>query len=199
MQIISIEPLPASKKRKRITLDTRESFVLYTGEIRKHSELKEGAFLSEADYQEILTKILLPRAKKRTLHLLEKQDRTRADVIMKLTQGGYPSEIAEAAADYAASYGYIDDRRYASNFIYFHQEKKSRRRLKQDLLRKGISADIIDKCLEEAELTSEEDKIQELLEKKHYDPETATDKDRARMARFLLGRGFDYDKIRTAI
>ena len=29
-------------------------------------------------------------AKKRTLHLLEKQDRTRADVIMKLTQGGYP-------------------------------------------------------------------------------------------------------------
>lgn len=199
MQIISIEPLPTSKKRKRITLDTRESFVLYTGEIRKHSELKEGAFLSEADYQEILTKILLPRAKKRTLHLLEKQDRTRADVIMKLTQGGYPSGIAEAAADYAASYGYIDDRRYASNFIYFHQEKKSRRRLKQDLLRKGISADIIDKCLEEAELTSEEDKIHKLLEKKHYVPETATDKDRARMVRFLLGRGFDYDKIRTAI
>ncbi len=197
MQIISIEPLPASKKRRRITLDTRESFVLYAGEIRKHPELKEGAFLSDDDYQEICERILLPRAKKRTLHLLEKQDRTRADVIMKLTQGGYPIEIAEAAADYAASYGYIDDRRYAANFIYFHQEKKSRRRLKQDLLRKGISADVIDECLDEAELTSEEDKIQELLVKKHYDPKTASAKDRAKLVRFLLGRGYDYEQIKT--
>lgn len=199
MQIISIEPFAASKKRRRVTLDTRESFVLYTSEIRKNPELREGSFLSEDTYRNIMEQILLPRAKKRALHLIEKQDRTRADMIMKLTQGGYPSDIAEAAADYAASYGYIDDYRYASNYIYFHQEKKSRRRLRQDLMHKGISADIIDECLDEADLTSEEDKIRELIDKRHYDQDTATDKDRNRMYRFLLGRGFEYDKIKEFI
>ena len=127
MQIVSIEPLPASKKRKRIRLDTGESFVLYAGEIRRMPELEVDGFLSEETFLHIRNDILLPRAKKRCLHLLEKQDRTRADLYMKLTSSGYPADIADAAIDYAASYGYVDDRRYAANFIYFHQEKKSRR------------------------------------------------------------------------
>lgn len=199
MQIVSIEPLKASKKRRRVTLDTRESFVLYAGELRRMPELKSGEFLSDETWQHIRESILIPRAKKRCLHLLEKQDRTRADLREKLISGGYPADIAEMAIDYAASYGYVDDRRYAANYIYFHQEKKSRRRLKEDLIRKGIDRDLIDDCLEEADLTSEEAKIQELLVKKQYDPTKADPKEKARMIRFLLGRGFDYDRIRDAL
>ena len=117
----------------------------------------------------------------------------------KLTSGGYPADIAEQAIDYAASYGYVDDRRYAANYIYFHQEKKSLRRLREDLMRKGIDRDVIDECLEEASLTSDDQKIRELLEKKHYDPEQSDQKEKARMTRFLLGRGFPYDKVREAL
>lgn len=199
MQIVSIESLPASKKRKRITLDTRESFILYAGEVRKIPELTPGGFLSEETWEQIRTSILMPRAKKRCLHLLEKQDRTRADLREKLTSGGYPADIAEQAIDYAASYGYVDDRRYAANYIYFHQEKKSLRRLREDLMRKGIDRDVIDECLEEASLTSDDQKIRELLEKKHYDQEQSDQKEKARMTRFLLGRGFPYDKVREAL
>lgn len=199
MQIVSIESLPASKKRKRITLDTRESFVLYAGEVRKIPELKTGEFLSDETFEHIRNDILLPRAKKRCLHLLEKQDRTRADLKEKLTSGGYPADIADEAIDYAASYGYVDDRRYASNFIYFHQEKKSIRRMKQDLMRKGIASDIIEECLEEADLTSEQDKIQILLEKKHYIPSQATPKERNRLFRFLVGRGFAIPLVSAAL
>ncbi|MQN00580.1 MAG: regulatory protein RecX [Lachnospiraceae bacterium] len=199
MQIVSIEPLPRSKKRKRITLDTRESFVLYAGEIRRMPGLRVGEDLSEESFESIKTSILLPRAKKRCLHLLEKQDRTRADLYGRLTSSGYPEDIADAAIDYASSYGYVDDRRYASNYIYFHQEQKSRRRLTQDLLRKGIDKDIIEDCLDEASLTSEEEKIRELIEKRHYDVSSADPRDKAKMIRFLLGRGFDYDKVREAL
>ncbi len=199
MQIVSIEPLPASKKRKRIRLDTGESFVLYAGEIRRMPELEVDGFLSEETFSHIRNDILLPRAKKRCLHLLEKQDRTRADLYMKLTSSGYPADIADAAIDYAASYGYVDDRRYAANFIYFHQEKKSRRRLTEDLLRKGIDKEIIEECLDEALLTSEESKIIRLLEKKHYDPSETDAKEKSRIIRFLLGRGFEYDRVREAM
>ena len=193
MQIVSIEPLPASKKRKRIRLDTGESFVLYAGEIRRMPELEVDGFLSEETFSHIRNDILLPRAKKRCLHLLEKQDRTRADLYMKLTSSGYPADIADA------SYGYVDDRRYAANFIYFHQEKKSRRRLTEDLLRKGIDKEIIEECLDEALLTSEESKIIRLLEKKHYDPSETDAKEKSRIIRFLLGRGFEYDRVREAM
>lgn len=195
MQIVSIEPLPSSKKRKRITLDTRESFVLYSGEVRKLPELAPGSFLSEETWEHIRTDILLPRAKKRCLHLLEKQDRTRGDLRQKLTEGGYPADIAESAIDYAASYGYVDDRRYAANYIYYRQEKKSVRRLREDLLQKGIDRSIIDECLDEAELTTDSEKIHQLMEKRHYDPDTADPKERARMTRYLLGRGFSYSEV----
>ena len=66
-------------------------------------------------------------------------------------------------------------------------------------MRKGIDRDVIDECLEEASLTSDDQKIRELLEKKHYDPEQSDQKEKARMTRFLLGRGFPYDKVREAL
>ncbi len=199
MQIISIEPLPSSKSRRRITLDTRESFVLYAGELVKHPELRTSAFIDEDYYQQIKDTILLPRAKKRVLHLLEKQDRTMADVTDRLISGGYPPDVAALAAEYAASYGYIDDRRYTENYIYFNQEKKSRRRLFNDLLRKGVARELIEECLSEAELIPEEDKIKLLLLKKHYDKDTASQQDKARIIRFLMGRGYDYQTIKALI
>ena len=58
MQIISIEPLPSSESRRRITLDTRESFVLYAGELVKHPELRTSAFIDEDYYQQIKDTIL---------------------------------------------------------------------------------------------------------------------------------------------
>ncbi len=195
MTILSIEELPGKKvKKSKVRLQGGEDLCLYAKEIRRLG-LKAGEELSEEVYEDIMAMILIPRAKKRAMHLLEKQDRTRANLAQKLRESGYPTRAVEEAVTYVESYHYIDDARYAENYIRYHQEEKSRRRIFEDLYKKGISKDVIENALEAEYTASEEDQILELLKKKHYNLETADLKEKSKIYRFLLGRGFSYQTI----
>ena len=161
--------------------------------------LAGGADLSPESYQEICSEILIPRCKKRALHLLEKQDRSEQNLRDKLREGGYPSEIIDIAIDYINDYGYLDDARMAASHVRFYQESRSKKRIKQDLLNKGVAPDVIDSVIEEEYTVDELDLIQELMDKKHYDRENATYEDKAKMYRFLAGRGYSSDTIKRAL
>jgi regulatory protein len=150
-------------------------------------------------YEQILKEIQIPRAKKRAMHLLEKMDRTEQQLRTKLREAGYASEAIEEAISYVKSYHYIDDERYARTYIRIHQQSKSKQRLKMDLLKKGIDKEVIDLALEEEFEQSEEEMILQLLKKKHYDPSTADQKERNKMYRFLMQRGFRSSDISHVI
>ncbi len=198
MRIVSIEQVKNKAKRYRIRLDNGADFVLYRGEMLQMG-LAEDEEITTQQYEALLTDILIPRAKARTMHLLEKQDRTESNIRQKLREGGYPMEAIDEAVAYAASYHYVDDRRYAENYIYFHKDSKSCQRLKQDLLRKGIAKEVVEAALEEGYETDERGLIAELLAKKHYNPEEADQKERAKMYRFLASRGFSPGDIMDAL
>ena len=101
------------------------------------------------------------------------------------------------------SYGYVDDCRYAGDFITYNLDRKSRTRMEQDLMRKGISKDTIRTVFEELEEqgTSQDEgaMIRRLLEKKKYDPQTATGQEKQRMYAFLYRRGFRAEVISRAL
>ena len=162
-------------------------------------DLKEGQDLSEDTYEQILREVQIPRAKKRAMHLLEKMDRTEQQLISKLKENGYAPEAISEAVEYVKSYHYIDDDRYARSYIRIHQENKSKKRLQLDLMRKGIDKEIIEYALEEEFEQSEEEMIQVLLKKKHYDPGCKDRKQRDKMYRFLMQRGFSSSDISRAI
>jgi len=64
----------------------------------------------------------------------------------KLQQGYYPPEIIEQAIEYVAGFHYIDDLRYAVDYITYHENSRSRRRIEQDLQGKGISSATIEEA-----------------------------------------------------
>ncbi len=196
MQVTSLTRL--TKGRSKVCLDKGTDFVLYKGEISQY-DIAEGSFLSDSQYQAIVTEILIPRCKKRGLYLLQKQDRTEANLRSKLKEGGYPEPVIDEAIAYIASFGYIDDERYAASYIRFYQASKSKQRIKQDLMAKGVSGDIIESCLESEYEEDELDMVLKLLAKKKYDSETATYQDKAKLYRFLAGRGFSSDTIKKAL
>ena len=68
-------------------------------------------------------------------------------------------------------------------------------RMTQDLLKKGIDREIIDRCMEEELEQSQVELIAVLLQKKGYDPENATRQEEAKMYRFLMQRGFASSEI----
>ena len=187
-----------TKGRAKICLDSGTDFVLYKKEYESYG-IEEGAELSSSDYQQICTDILIPRCKKRALHLLEKQDRSEKNLRDKLKEGGYPSDIIDIAIAYIDDYGYLDDYRMACSHIRFYMEACSKRRIQQDLMNKGIKSDVIERALEDEYTCDETDQIQRLLEKKEYNPDEATYEQKAKMYRFLAGRGYSSDAINRAL
>lgn len=191
MYIERIEQL--EKGRRRLVFETGERLVLYKGEIRSY-DLSEGQDIPKTLYQELLFDVLGKRATKRAMHLLEKQDRTEYQLREKLRQNEYPKEAVEQVIAYVKSYHYIDDLRYACSYVRYQKEKKSNRRLQQDLQKKGVAKEFIEQALLEEGNEDETDAIQRLLEKKGYTPEMPREQAN-KIYQFLLRRGYKSSDI----
>ena len=192
-------PLEGKRTRRvRIRMEDGTTFCLYEKEARRLG-LEAETEMTDEVYDHIVTELLLPRAKKRALHLLERQDRTRWNLSGKLSDSGYPPEVVREALTYIESFGYVDDDRYARNYIRYHQTSRSRGRIREDLLKKGIAKDVIETALFEEYSASEDSLMASLLRKRHFDPDTADEKERMSAFRFLIGRGFSYEAVRRAV
>lgn len=188
------------KGRFLFRLEDGTELTLYRGEIRRLAPqeqifLEEGGWIPDELYQKILSEFIGVRAKKRALLLLEQMDRTSHQLREKLMRSGYPQECVEQALLYVEQYHYIDDFRYAKNYISYHQQKKSRQKLKMNLLQKGVPKDMAEQALAEALLTDERGKIGALLQKRGYDAETADRREQRRTYQFLLRHGFRCEDI----
>lgn len=114
-----------------------------------------------------------------------------------LTQKGYSADVVECVIQKLLGYKYLDDQTYAR--IYAEQSKshKGERRIKQELLNKGIShADVDDQVQVDADdqLTSATKLAQKYLKNKDRDLKTMQ-----KLQRFLLYRGFDFDVVNSVI
>lgn len=186
MRIVSIEPL--NRRKSRVLTDEGPAFALYNGELEAYGLTLDGELDGEM-YERILREVLCPRAKERMLHLLEASDRTEAELRRRLREGGFPAEAVEAAIDYGKRRRYVDDRRYAENYVSFRAASRSRRQLEAELAARGISRDLARECLEEIQI-DEGEQVRRLLEKRGFDPENADEGERRRTMAFLSRRGF---------
>ena len=193
MVIIGIEPY--SKGKVLVSFDLAESLILYKGEVRSLG-LEEQMPVSSELYEQIFYEIVGRRAIKRAMHLLEKMDRTEAQLRRKLMEGKYPQELVDQAVEYVRSYHYIDDDRYARTFIRLNQERRSIGRMRMDLMSRGVSQEIIERALEEENETSQESLIEKILQKKNYDINHAEPMETKRMYQFLLRIGFKSEEIK---
>lgn len=200
MEITAIEEV--SKSRSRIWIDGEPAFVLYKGELRVF-RLQVGEEISGQDYRTIMGEVLPKRARLRAMNLLTKREYTESRLYDKLKEGGYPEEIIRNALDYVASFHYTDDLRYAVAYITDHENTRSRRRIEQDLLGKGIGKQTLEqawrKWEEQGGSQDEQGMIRSLLQKRNYDPESADFREKQRTYAFLMRKGFSSDAVRKAM
>ncbi len=157
--------------------------------------------------QELETKEVLLKGKKRALRLLERKDYSRKELIDKLKKGGYEENIVEQIIAYVDSYHYLDDSRVAGSFIRGKKEYKSKRELEYLLKQKGISEEEIDLALEENYknedgVAQEEVTVKRLLKKYHVDEEkleTMSYEEKQKVAAKLYRKGFDSGIIRRLL
>ena len=132
-------------------------------------------------------------AKKRALHLLERRDYSRKELILKLTEKGEPLADAEAVADRMIELGVINDERYSRMLVRHYAGKGyGTCRIKQELYRHGIHTDLWEEAMEE--LPSQEEIMDKLLRSKlrSSDPDP---KEIKKATDALLRRGFSWSEV----
>lgn len=189
MVVTQIVGITAS--RSKVYLDEEFAFVLYKGELR-HYKITQGGEVSGEVFDEICNLILPKRAKLRGMALLKNRPYTKKQMEDKLRQGFYPEQVIREAVSYLEAYGYINDAQYAQDYIEYHKESKSRRRLEQDLMRKGIEKQQIEAAFSDWEdqggEAAEADQIADWIRKRSYDVHTTDLKEKQKMAAFCFVR-----------
>ena len=200
MMVTKIEQL--TKTKFKVYLDGKFAFVLYKGELSRFG-IREGVEIPEETVGKIRAEVILKRAKLRAMHLLADMDRTEEALREKLRQGLYPADAVEGAVRYVKSFGYLDDARYAENFVRSRQDSKSRKEIQALLLRKGSKAEQIaaafGACYDENNGDGEQEAIRKILKKKRFSPEECDESGLQKIYGYLARKGFHYDTVRQVI
>lgn len=199
--MIVTDIIEISKKQCKIMIDNEFAFVLYKGELHLYG-IKKGKPIEEGDYDKVMNEVLMKRAKLRAMNLLKARTYTEKRLRDKLKAGQYPPSCIEEALAYVKSYGYVDDEKYASDYLFYHGGELSRQQAFMKLREKGIAEEIIQReyqnFCDRGEVPDESGLICKLLKKKHYDP--AGDREsHQKIMRFLFSKGFSYNKIHEAL
>lgn len=192
MEITKIQAL--TKQKYRIFLDGESAFTVYKGELSRY-HLEEGAVLPPEVYEELVNGVLKKRATLRAMHILERTDKTEAQLRKKLEESEYPKEAVESAIAYVTSYGYLDDRRYAEHYIEWKKQGKGKARLKMELVQKGISREIIEEVLESTDFGETREMIRQIILKKRKTNIPMNEKEKQRLYGFLMRKGFSSSDI----
>ncbi|MDR1700575.1 MAG: recombination regulator RecX [Lachnoclostridium sp.] len=127
--------------------------------------------------------------------LLLFQDRTEKELENRLIQYGFSAEAITGAMEYVKHNGYIDDTRYADNYITLKKAYKSKREICYKLKQKGISSDIVQEAFDE--FYSDDIALQNtiMLRSRSRKMNLSKEDDRQRLIAHLTRRGFDISDI----
>ena len=123
--------------------------------------------------------------------------RTVAETRKKCQMLKFEESYIEDVIDYLIEAGYLNDDTYAKKYVenVMRLKNMSSNGIKIDLLRKGISEDIIDKYIDTDEVREYEEESAIILAQKKY----KTTPDILKIKKFLLGKGFGYDAVSKSI
>ena len=141
------------------------------------------------------------KAVKKAMDLLLQQDRTEKELSDRLYRGGFSEKAIAHAMAYVSSFGYIDDLRYAANYLFYHKGQRSRKELQYKLLNKGVSKEIIARAMEEYESEDEYEALRNQLRKrlKGRMPEELTYEEKNKTIAYLARKGYGISAIKAVM
>ncbi len=156
-----------------------------------------GKEVDEDELSELRETVSVRRAYNYAVSLLARRDHSERELKDKLLLKGY-KEGADEAIEKLKVGGYVSDERFAR--LYARElrllKKYGRKRIEQELFRKGIDRDIISEVLSETEF--DEDELVSLIERK-YGRYLADEKGLQKTVNGLLRMGYTYGEIRDAL
>ena len=170
----------------KVTENEVASFSLYSGRELEEDEL---AALQKAGS--------LSSAKARGARMLGERPLSRKELVRRLTEKGETPENAEAAADWLADIGALDEAGYARSVVrHYSGRGYGVQRIRQELYRRGVPREFWEDAMEER--SDPEERITAFLNQKMHGHENDP-KQLKRAADALLRRGFRWEEIRAGL
>ena len=136
--------------------------------------------------------------RKKAMDLLLYRDRTEKELRERLLEAGFDEKEAEKGISYVASFGYLNDRRYAENYVFGMQGRKSRCQIRRELEEKGVAEETVENALSEIPENATE-QIYALLCKRAGEPHQLQERELRRLFGYLARRGFRTGDIWSAV
>lgn len=135
------------------------------------------------------------RGRNYLIYLLSARDYTTKEIESKLKKAEYSDEVIEEVIQYGLEKHYLDDMRYAEDYIRLKKSTKSIRQLKYQLSRKGIPDFILNQIEESDDKEELQNKIYKYREKKTG---TEYEKD-AKTYQYFVRKGYNSSIIKELL
>jgi regulatory protein len=131
--------------------------------------------------------------KAQAVRLLARREYARDDLEQRLIAKGAARDEVAAVLDELSSQGLLSNERFAHALVAQKSGSYSRRSIRGELKRKGISGEAIECAIGEA--TIDDDAAMLALWQRRFGAPPANDREKARQIRFLQSRGFALSAI----
>ncbi|MBO5224457.1 MAG: RecX family transcriptional regulator [Clostridia bacterium] len=158
----------------------------------KHS-LKEGVEIEEELLSAIQIESERQKATDKAFEYAIRYFKPERKVREHLKEKGYVKELIDEIIRKLKDYGYVDDKKYALEYVSINSERKGKNRIKVDLINAGISERYINEALEE--LDSQLSACLKFAER-YVNSHKPFDKNK--LFRHLYSKGFGFDDIKRA-
>lgn len=215
-----IHIIPKGKRTAILLMDGENAGPLQSSDLLRYN-LEDGGEITRELAERILTELILPAGKKKAMDLLLAQDRTKAELLRRLTQAGFGERIVSEVMEYIRQFPYLDDVRYAKNYLTSAAGKKSLSEIRHKLTEHGVSDEDYEQALAEYleenatvlnpedgdsasfETGSEEalefETLRKLMRKKVPDGTALSKSQKEKLYASFLRKGFGYHTVRTVL
>lgn len=192
------------KKACKIYIDDNYAFLLKEQDLI-HYQLSIGTEITLDFYETIIENTEYPMAKQKALNLIKHSDKTEQEIYYRLKEEYYPDEIIERVVGYLKSYNYLNDERYARNYIRYRKTTESKRAVELKLINKGINKQVLEKIISEEYESFDKDSDPEVqaiikfISKKCIEPTSLSFEEKQKLINILYRKGFDLYKINKCL
>ncbi|QZY55734.1 recombination regulator RecX [Crassaminicella profunda] len=199
-----ITKIEQQKNENRVSLYVDDEFFMgINKEIVYTLMLKIGQEVEKERLEHIITEEMYLKAKSKALKLLHFSSRTEKEMRERLKKNEYSEETIERVIAFLKEYNFINDSELTKHMVRNKSigKKYGKKRIKQDLYRKGIDMNLIENTIEEE--IDEEKEYENALSLAQKKMKTIKDTDQRKiyekLGRYLAYRGYEYDLIRKVI
>ena len=192
MRISKVSPAVKTAGRYNIYVDGKYSFSLDELQLVQNG-LHSGLEISEAQLEQLKSESDFGKNYIRAVDLISRRLRSEREIRDYAFRKQWTKSNTERVIERLKARGYLDDRRFAELFFSSrHQSGRySLKRIRLDLVKKGINGDIIDDlCRANGDSAALIKLIKKRINK--YDDEN-------KLIAYLARNGFRYDDIRAAL